>query len=256
MTLKPLKLYTCATPNGLKLDIVVKMLGLEHERQNIDMSKNEQKEDWFIKLNPNGRIPILVDPNNNDYVVMETGAILMYLCDKYDREGKLFPKEGNGRYDVIQWLMFQMAGIGPMMGQYNYFLAYAPEMSLYSTKRYRDESERLLTVIDLQLSRTGKKFLCSDNFTIADAATIPWVAFYKTMNLDLSKLQRFEKYVKTCMEIKEVGEVIGTMMERIGQMMDSPMGQKRKARQQMLDGYVLEQQLLQKLKLEQGQGKK
>ena len=116
-------LYTAATPNGHKISIALEELGLPYRLHVVDLAKNEQKEPWFLALNPNGRIPAIVDHDNGDFAVFESGAILIYLAEK---TGKLMPLEAKGRSLVLQWLMFQMGGVGPMMGQANVFFRYFP----------------------------------------------------------------------------------------------------------------------------------
>ncbi len=119
-----IELYTSETPNGWKASITLEELALPYRVRPIALSKNEQKEEWYLKLNPNGRIPTIVDHDNGDFVVFESGAILMYLAEK---AGKLMPSDAKGRSRVVQWLMFQMGGVGPMMCQANVFFRYAPD---------------------------------------------------------------------------------------------------------------------------------
>ena len=141
-------LYTSETPNGWKISIMLEETGLEYKVHPIALSKREQKEDWYLKLNPNGRIPTIVDRDNDDFAVFESGAILIYLAEK---TGKLLPTDVKGRSRVIQWLMFQMAGVGPMMGQANVFFRYAPEKIPFAIDRYQREVRRLFEVLEHQL---------------------------------------------------------------------------------------------------------
>eukprot|EP01112_Ceratiomyxa_fruticulosa_P007781 TRINITY_DN2020_c0_g1_i14.p2 TRINITY_DN2020_c0_g1~~TRINITY_DN2020_c0_g1_i14.p2 ORF type:complete len:182 (+),score=43.45 TRINITY_DN2020_c0_g1_i14:193-738(+) len=144
MSLTPFTLYTGGfSPNGNKITIACEELGLPYENKMIDLMKGEQREEWYLAINPNGRIPSLIDHNRGDFKVFESGAILLYLCDHYDKEGKLCPKDLDGRSEVTQWLMFQMAGVGPMQGQANHFYRYAQEKIEYGVKRYQDEVKRL-----------------------------------------------------------------------------------------------------------------
>ena len=131
-----IELFTAATPNGWKASIALEELGLEYRVRRIALDKKEQKEPWYLKLNPNGRIPTIVDHDNGEFAVFESGAILIYLAEK---AGALMPKDVKGRSLVIQWLMFQMGGIGPMMGQANVFYRYAPEKIPYAIERYQRE---------------------------------------------------------------------------------------------------------------------
>ena len=146
---------TADTPNGRKIEIFLELLNLPFEFHRIDLSKNEQKEDWYLALNPNGRIPTIVDPNNNDFPVFESAAILLYLAEKYDTEGKLLPKDAEGRSRVVQWLMWQMSALGPMLGQASWFLMAAPETDKLAINRYRNEGARLFAVGPHSTDLTG-----------------------------------------------------------------------------------------------------
>src|SRR6516225_1054005 len=136
-------LYTAPTPNGWKVSIALEELALPYTVHPIRLDKLEQKEPWYLALNPNGRIPTIVDRANGDLAVFESGAILVYLAE---RTGKLMPADANGRSLVMQWLMFQMAGVGPMQGQANVFFRYAPEKIQYAIDRYQNETRRLYEV--------------------------------------------------------------------------------------------------------------
>lgn len=162
-------LYTASTPNGIKVSIALEELGLEYEVRGIGLQDLEQKEDWFLQINPNGRIPAIVDHDAADFAVFESGAILHYLAKK---TGKLMPVDAVGESIVMQWLMFQMGGIGPMMGQANVFYRYAPEKIPYAIERYQRESRRLFEVLDNRLS--DREFLAGD-YSIADIANWAWV---------------------------------------------------------------------------------
>ena len=165
-------LYTAGTPNGYKASIMLEECALEYQVHAIALSKLEQKQDWFLKLNPNGRIPTIVDHAEGDFAVFESGAILMYLGDK---SGKFMPqntpKTFKAHSRVIQWLMFQKSGLGPMMGQANVFYRYHTEKIPYAIKRYQDESRRLLEILDKQLA--DNEFLAGD-YSIADIANFSW----------------------------------------------------------------------------------
>ena len=163
-----IELYTSPTPNGYKVSIMLEEIGLEYSVHPIDLAKQEQKAPEYIAMNPNGRIPVIVDHDNDDFVVFESGAILMYLAEK---TGQLLPKEEKARSRVIQWLMFQMGGIGPMMGQANVFYRYFDEQIPAAIHRYQHEGLRLLAVLDKRLA--GRDYIC-DEYSIADIATWPW----------------------------------------------------------------------------------
>jgi GST-like protein len=182
-------LYTAATPNGWKASIALEELGLPYTVRPIALTKNEQKEAWYLKLNPNGRIPTIVDHDNADFAVFESGAILMYLAEK---TGKLMPVDEKGRSRVIQWLMFQMGGIGPMMGQANVFYRYAPEKIQYAIDRYQRECRRLFAVLDHQLK--DHEYLAGD-YSIADIANWSWVHTYKWSGVSIDGLVHLQRWI-------------------------------------------------------------
>ena len=170
-------LYTASTMNGWKPVIFLEEAGVPYDLTYIDFSKKEQKSEWYMKLNPNGRIPTIVDRSNNDFVVFESGAILWYLAEKY---GQFLSHNPDEKSETLQWVMFQMGGIGPMMGQAMYFQRIAAKQgheNPFAIKRYVDESRRLLEVLNTRLE--GRDYLVGDAYSIADIATYPWArAFY------------------------------------------------------------------------------
>lgn len=166
-----IELFTAATPNGWKASIALEELGLPYSVRPISLGKLEQKEAWFLGINPNGRIPAIVDHDNGDFAVFESGAILIYLAEK---TGRLLPADAKGRSRVMQWLMFQMGGVGPMMGQANVFFRYAPEKIPYAIDRYQREVRRLFEVLERQL--TDNEYIAGAHYSIADIALFPWVA--------------------------------------------------------------------------------
>ncbi len=185
-------LYTASTMNGWKPTIFLEEAGIEYELTAIDFSKKEQKSEWYLKLNPNGRIPTIVDRGNNDFVVFESGAILWYLAEKYD---KFLPKDSNRRSQVLQWVMFQMGGIGPMMGQAMYFQRIAAPQGQedpFAIQRYVNESRRLLEVLDRQLA--DKAYLVGDEFTIADIAMYPWARSYYWAKVSVEGLEHLQAW--------------------------------------------------------------
>jgi glutathione S-transferase len=183
-------LYTSATPNGWKASITLEELGLPYKVHHIHMDLKEQKEPWYLKLNPNGRIPTIVDHDNDDFVVFESGALMIYLAEK---TGQLMPSDVKGRSTVIQWLMFQMGGIGPMMGQANVFFRYAPEQIPYAIDRYQREVRRLFEVLDTRLS--DNEYLAGD-YSIADIASFSWVWGYKWSGVSIDGLGHLERWLK------------------------------------------------------------
>lgn len=167
-----IELYTAATPNGHKISIALEELGLAYNVHHLSLSKNEQKEPEYLKLNPNGRIPTIIDRENDDFVVFESGAILMYLAEK---TGKLLSSDPKERSREIQWLMFQMGGIGPMMGQANVWFRYWDETYQPAIDRYQNEVKRLFGVMDGHLN--GREYLAKE-LSIADIANWAWVRIY------------------------------------------------------------------------------
>ena len=165
-----IELYTAATPNGHKISIALEEMGLPYQVHHLKLSKNEQKEPAYLELNPNGRIPTIIDRDNDDFVVFESGAILMYLAEK---TGQLLPADPKERSRAIQWLMFQMGGIGPMMGQANVWFRYWEETYQPAIDRYQNETKRLFGVMDGHLK--GRDYL-TDELSIADIAN--WVRIY------------------------------------------------------------------------------
>jgi GST-like protein len=181
-------LYTFGTPNGHKASIVLEELGLEYEVHKIDITKDEQFTPEFVAINPNSKIPAIVD-RDAEITVFESGAILVYLAEK---TGKLLPSETKERFQVIEWLMFQMANVGPMFGQYNHFNRYAPEKIPYAIERYKKETLRLYEVLNKQLA--DKEFICG-TYSIADIATFPWVNAYEYMELTLDNHPHLQQWV-------------------------------------------------------------
>jgi GSH-dependent disulfide-bond oxidoreductase len=170
-----IQLYSLPTPNGVKVSIALEELGLSYEPHLIDFATNDQMSEEFISLNPNNKIPAIIDPNGPDgkpLALWESGAILMYLAEK---TGKLIPADAAGRYQTLQWVLFQVGGVGPMFGQLGFFHKFAGKD--YEDKRPRDryvaESKRLLGVLDKWLE--GKDWVMGDQYTIADIAIFPWV---------------------------------------------------------------------------------
>ena len=179
-------LYTSATPNGYKVSIMLEELGLKYKVHKIDLGKQTQKEEWFLKLNPNGRIPVLKD-NENNKVIFESGAILYYLAIKYN---KFFLEEK--RTEIMQWLMFQMSAIGPMQGQANVFFRYMDEKIPVAISRYQNECRRLYEVLDKQLQ--DNKWICGE-YSIADIATWPWIKIYFWAGIDISNLDNLNRWM-------------------------------------------------------------
>jgi glutathione S-transferase len=183
-------LYTAATPNGWKISIALEEMGLDYTVHALSFSQQEQKAEWYLKINPNGRIPAIVDRGNGDFAVFESGAILIYLAEKARR---LMPADTKGRSRVIQWLMFQMAGIGPMMGQANVFLRYAPEKIPYAIDRYQREVRRLFEVLEGQLAT--HEYVAGDEYSIADIAHWAWISGHEWSGVNLDGLPHLTRWM-------------------------------------------------------------
>ena len=182
-------LYTSATPNGYKVSILLEELELDYKVHKIDMGKQEQKEKWFLQLNPNGRIPVIKD-RENKLVVFESGAILIYLAEKFN---KFIPADREKRIAVIQWLMFQMSGIGPMQGQANVFYRYLDKKIPIAISRYQNECRRLYEVLNAQLK--NKEWLCGE-YSIADIANWTWVRIYFWSGVNIVGLDNLARWMK------------------------------------------------------------
>src|SRR3954451_20541774 len=185
-----IELYTAATPNGWKVSIALEELGLPYTVRALSLGKLEQKEEWFLTINPNGRIPAIVDHDNGDFAVFESGAILIYLAEK---TGQLLPRETRARSRVMQWLMFQMGGVGPMMGQANVFFRYAPEKIPYAIDRYQREVRRLFEVLERQL--LDHVFVAGPDYSIADIALFPWVAGHEWSGVRIDGLPGLARWL-------------------------------------------------------------
>lgn len=200
--MKPIKLYVAATMNGWKIPILLEELKLPYTVHHINFGKKEQKEAWFLKINPNGRIPAIVDPNNGDFAVAESAAILMYLCQRYDPDNKhgLFAPNGSNRYyQITQWLFFQMSGIGPIMGNSMYFNRLAKPKGLladdFAVKRFEAESVRLLTVLNTQIGQSPGDYIVGGGFSIADICCYPWVKSAFWANVSLEEHEHILKWI-------------------------------------------------------------
>ncbi len=183
-----IKLYTAGTPNGRKVSIMLEEMGHNYNYQSIDLGQLEQKQDRYLAMNPNGRIPVIVDQANDDFVVFESGAILLYLAETY---GQFLPDDPKKRSEVIQWLMFQMGGLGPMQGQAHVFVRYAPEKIPFAIERYQKETRRLYEVYNNRLA--DHEFLCGD-LSIADFATFPWVRSHEWAEVSIEDLPHLKRW--------------------------------------------------------------
>ena len=184
-------LYTWGTPNGRKVSVALEELGLKYQVFPIDITKNEQFAADFLKVSPNNKIPAIVDHAAawGTHAVFESGAILIYLAEK---TGKLIPTDPKGRYDCLQWLMWQMGGIGPMAGQAHHFRRFAPEQIPYAVKRYTDEVARLYRVLDHRLGETA--YMAGADYSIADIATFPWISRYEWQGQKLEDYPNLKRW--------------------------------------------------------------
>jgi GST-like protein len=186
-----IELYTWPTPNGHKVHIVLEELGLPYEVHAVDIGEGDQFKPEFLKISPNNRIPAIVDqdgPKGKPLALFESGAILIYFAEK---TGKLLAPKGNARYAALQWLMFQMASIGPMLGQAHHFRTYAPEKIPYAIERYTNEAKRLYGVLDRRLGEA--EYLAGD-YGIADIATYPWLRYWERQGVILSDYPNVQRW--------------------------------------------------------------
>jgi GST-like protein len=180
-------LYTWTTPNGRKASIMLEEVGLPYTAHAVDISKDEQFKPEFLKISPNNRIPAIVD-RDNGYHLMESGAILIYLADK---TGKLLPKDSDKRYRVIEWLMWQMGGPGPMLGQVHHFVKYNKGKAPYAEERYLKEAHRLYGVLDRRLA--GREFV-ADEYSIADIAIWPWISRFEWQTIEMGQYANVKRW--------------------------------------------------------------
>jgi GST-like protein len=180
-------LYTWTTPNGRKASIMLEEISLPYTVHSIDIGKDEQFAPDFLKISPNNRIPAIVD-RDTGISVFETGALMIYLADK---TGKLLPKEGAARYQVIEWLMWQMGGIGPMLGQAHHFIKYNKGKAPYAEERYSKEANRLYGVLDRRLQ--GRDFVAGD-YSIADIAIWPWISRFEWQEVDMKQYPNVKRW--------------------------------------------------------------
>ena len=186
-----IELFSANTPNGWKISIMLEEIGYDYKVTKIDIGKDEQFKPEFLNISPFGKIPVIIDYSNNNLSIFESGAILMYLGEK---TGKFYPQESPFKEKVLEWLFWQIGGLGPMAGQVSHFVNYAPNFPgdhSYSEKRYKDEYDRLLGVMDNVLER--RDFLAGD-YSIADMASFPWITAYKRYEVDLDSFKNVRRW--------------------------------------------------------------
>ena len=184
-----IELYTAPTPNGWKASIALEEMDLDYKPILVNIMSGDQKTPEFLAINPNGRIPAIIDTENDNFAVFESGAIMIYLAEK---TGLFLPTENKQRSRVIQWLMFQMGGVGPMMGQANVFFRYFPEKIPAAIERYQTESKRLLAVLDNQLK--DNEYLAGD-YSIADMANWSWAKTYAWSGIEIDDLPNLRRWL-------------------------------------------------------------
>ncbi len=190
-------LYTWKTSNGRKATVMLEECGLPYTIHPIDISTDVQFSPGFVAINPNSKIPAIVDPEGPDgkpYTVFESGAILMYLAEK---SGRFLPRDMARRYEVIQWVMFQMGGVGPIFGQVHHFRRAASETVPYAINRYSTECRRLYGVLNARLQ--GREYLANDEISIADFCTLPWVFRHDWQQVDLAEFPNVKRWYDTLM---------------------------------------------------------
>ena len=187
-------LYTAPTPNGWKASITLEELELPYEVHIVNLMAGDQKKPEYLKINPNGRIPAIVDRDEDGFAVFESGAIMIYLAEK---AGRLLPSDRRGRSRALQWLMFQMGGVGPMMGQANVFFRYFPEKIQPAIDRYQNESRRLFEVLD---GRLGESEWLAGDYSIADIANWSWVRTYKWSGVPVEGLDHLQRWMRAMSE--------------------------------------------------------
>ncbi len=204
-------LYTWPTPNGKKVQIMLEELGLDYTAVPINIGAGDQFKPDFLKISPNNKIPAIVDdqgPDGKPIALFESGAILIYLAGK---TGKLLGKTDREKYGVLQWLMFQMGGVGPMLGQAHHFRVFAPQKVPYGIERYSAEAKRLYGVMDRQLAKTP--FLAGKHYSIADIATWPWVDSYPKQGIDLAEFAHVKRWYDTIGARPAVHRAIGVFAD-------------------------------------------
>jgi GST-like protein len=206
-------LYSWPTPNGHKVHIMLEECGLPYRVHSVDIGAGEQFKPAFLAISPNNKIPAIVDPDGPDgapLALFESGAILLYLADK---TGRLLPPDTRGRYQVLQWLMFQMGGVGPMLGQAHHFRIYAPEKIDYGINRYTNEAHRLYSVMNQQIERTGA-CIAGQEYSIADIAIFPWLRSWQNQGIDWADYPALKRWFDQIAERPAVQRGVQVLADR------------------------------------------
>ena len=208
----PIQVHTWPTPNGHKVHIMLEECALPYEAHAVDIGKGEQFAPGFLAISPNNKIPAITDPEGPDgrpISLFESGAILLYLAEK---TGRLMPRDARARCDVLQWLMFQMGGVGPMLGQAHHFRLYAPEKLPYAVERYTNEARRLYGVIDRQLARHA--FIAGADYSIADIAIFPWLRSWQNQGVVLEEYTHVKAWFDALASRPAVQRGVAVLAER------------------------------------------
>ncbi len=218
-------LYFWSTPNGYKISILLEELGLPYHVIPVHLGKGEQFTPDFLRLSPNNKIPAIVDsdgPDGKPMEMFESGAIMIYLAEKSG--WKFMPRDMRHRYEVLQWLMFQMSGVGPMLGQAHHFRKYAPEKIDYAIERYTREAHRLYSVIDRRLAQTA--YLAGDEYSIADIATYPWLRPYRWQGQDIAEFPNLQRWYSVVRERPAVQRGLAVLAEKVDKSGAKPQGER------------------------------
>lgn len=213
-------LYTWPTPNGHKIHIMLEECGLPYAVHPIDIGAGDQFKPEFLRISPNNKMPAMVDsdgPDGKPISIFESGAILIYLASK---TGRFMPSSTRGKYEVLQWLMWQMGGFGPMLGQAHHFRIYAPERIQYAYDRYSNEAKRLYGVLDRQLEKTGA-YIAGKQYSIADMATWPWARSWQNQGIDLDQFPSVKRWFETIAKRPAVERAITVLADRRKPQIDS-----------------------------------
>ena len=205
-------LYTWPTPNGHKIHIMLEETGIPYRVHAINIGAGDQFEPAFLKISPNNKMPAMVDPDGpggKPISMFESGAMLLYLASK---SGRFLPEDLAKRWSTLSWLMFQMGGVGPMLGQAHHFLGYAPEKLPYAMDRYKNEANRLYGVIDRQLKDSA--YLACDEYTIADMATVPWLRFPERQGVNVDEYPRLKRWRDAILERPAVQRALQVLADR------------------------------------------
>jgi GST-like protein len=216
--------YFWPTPNGYKVTVMLEELGLKYNIIPVNIGRGDQFQPEFLRISPNNRMPAIIDPEGpggKPFAIFESGAILMYLAEKY---GKLMPAETRRRYEVIEWLMFQMASVGPMLGQAHHFRLYAPEKLQYPIDRYTNEARRIYNVID---KRLGEVAYLAGEYSIADIAVYPWLVPHNLQGQNLDDTPNLKRWFEEIRSRPAVERGFAVMADEVAKMREAAAARQR-----------------------------